>query len=1219
MLLGVDIGGTFTDAVLVSDSAVHTAKVPTTPAAPAQGVFAAIEAVLDRAGCQQREVVRFAHGMTVATNALLEGRWARTALLTTEGFEDVVELARQARPHLYRLCDAGPAPLAPPELRFGAPERMGPDGVLCKLDAPRALEMIERLARAQPEAVAVALLHSYAHPEHEQALAQLIGERLPGVQVSLSHELVGTFREYERTTTTEVDAALSPLLAGYLGELCSESAVRGLPQPEVMQSSGGLIDAERAAGHASLTVLSGPAGGVRGAQLLAGLAGERDVLCFDMGGTSCDVCVIESGEVAETAERIVAGRPLALAALDIHTVGAGGGSIAWCDAGGAMRVGPQSAGAEPGPACYGSGGEQPTVTDANLVLGRLDAETPMAGAVTLNLQAAKRAVAALGTELGLDVIACAEGIVRVAEAEMLRALRVVTVERGIDPRRFALLGFGGAGGLHAAGMAQALGIKRVLCPRAGGVLSALGLAAAQARRDAARTVMLSGSELNAERLAFERDSLIARACAQLGIDGHGGQGGSSSQTAGAQTQISVRYELRYAGQAFELAVQENESVDPERIIAAFARAHEERYGYSEEVGAVELVTIRVSIATGGHGLGLAAGPASKPGRDRRVAVLDGRQTEVDWYTGELPPGSHVHGPALCALPQATLLIPAGWDGNVDAYGTVALVHTQSAAALAPARGNSSAATGRSSSAAPGRAGQTLDPVALQVLMGALRAACEEMGAVLVRAAHSANIKERRDASTALFDSSGQMIMQAEHIPVHLGAMPDAVAAIISKQHRPGCSYILNDPFAGGTHLPDITVITPVFSGHELVGFAASRAHHADVGGRWPGSMPADSHTLAEEGVVISPQLLTDESIERLVARMRQPAERRADLRAQLAANRVGAERLHELADRFGLGRLHAATDAVLDYAERRTRASLSAIEHELLDRRPGVAQLHGTDVLEAPAGDLVLKLRATIQHGTLSLDFSGSAPQHAGNLNCPAAVTRSACYFAVRVLTDPDIPPSAGAHRPIEVTAPLGSVLNAHPGAAVAAGNVETSSRVADLVLAVFGRALGQGTMNNLTLGNDEFTYYETIGGGQGACADTDGPSAVHVAMSNTLNTPVEALERDFPVRVRRYAVRRGSGGHGRHCGGNGVVRELEALEPMSYSLITERREHAPPGADGGAPGARGRNLLIAAADDSTESVLGEVRELPAKTTGTLRDGERLRIETPGGGGYGRA
>jgi N-methylhydantoinase B len=489
----------------------------------------------------------------------------------------------------------------------------------------------------------------------------------------------------------------------------------------------------------------------------------------------------------------------------------------------------------------------------------------------------------------------------------------------------------------------------------------------------------------------------------------------------------------------------------------------------------------------------------------------------------------------------------------------------------------------------------IDPVQLQVLTGALRAICEEMGAVLIRSAHSANIKERRDASTALFDPRGQMVMQAEHIPVHLGAMPAAVEAVLDRDHAPDRVWILNDPYAGGTHLPDITVITPVYAGRELIAFAANRAHHADVGGPTPGSMPADSRSLADEGVVIEPRVLDDRAIAELSAAMRQPEQRRADLRAQLAAGRVGARRLSELHGRVGARKLRAAYEEVLDYAERRTRACLEGLEG-------GSRRAH--DLLEAREGDLQIALAATISGDTLTLDFTGTADQHQGNLNCPLAVTRSACYFAIRVLTDPDIPPSAGAYRPIEVRAPEGCLLNARSPAAVVGGNVETSSRVADVVLRAFGRALGQGTMNNLTLGSEDVVYYETIGGGQGACPDADGPSGVHVAMSNTLNTPIEALELEFPLRMVQYSLRRGSGGEGRHRGGDGVVRELEALAPLRYSLITERRRHPPAGADGGSPGATGRNLL-------------DSRELPSKAIGTLQPGQRLRIETPGGGGHG--
>ena len=463
----------------------------------------------------------------------------------------------------------------------------------------------------------------------------------------------------------------------------------------------------------------------------------------------------------------------------------------------------------------------------------------------------------------------------------------------------------------------------------------------------------------------------------------------------------------------------------------------------------------------------------------------------------------------------------------------------------------------------------VDPITLQVLAGGLRASCDEMGAALIRSAYSANIKERHDCSTAIFDPAGELVMQAEHIPVHLGSMPDAVAAVLDRELRPDRSWILNDPYRGGTHLPDITLITPVFAAAELLGFAACRAHHADVGGSTPGGMPASSTRLDDEGVVIPPTM-------------------------------ADAETLRELAARHGLERLREGMDEILAYAERRTRAALT----DLPD-----GTYTASDLLEGRSGEVTLRVEATIRGDELTLDFDGTDAQIEGNLNCPLSVTKSAAFFAVRVLTDPDAPPSAGSYRPIEVRAPAGCLLNARPPAAVAAGNVETSSRVADLVIAALAGARpvpaqGQGTMNNLTLANEDFTYYETLGGGQGACPDADGPSAIHVAMSNTLNTPTEALESEFPLRVRELSVRRGSGGEGARKGGDGLVREIEALAPMRYSLIGERRRHAPRGRDGGGDGEPGRNLQ-------------DRRELGGKTEGELAPGDRLRIETPGGGGYG--
>jgi N-methylhydantoinase A len=644
MLLGVDVGGTFTDAVLAgADGELHTAKTPTTPGDESVGVMRAVELALARAGASAAEVSAFAHGTTVATNAVLEGRTARTALAATEGFTDLVELARQNRPELYRLCVAPPPALVPAALRFPVRERSGPHGTI---RAPTGLERLaSELADAEVESVAVVLLHASAHPWHELEVGTALRRRLPGVHISLSHEVSATPREYERGATTELDAALSPLLRQHLSGLGERCEQAGLPTPAVMQSSGGLTSAAHAGAHAAVTVLSGPAGGAQGARLLAAAAGARDVLCLDMGGTSTDVSAISDGELGESAERAIAGRPLALPSVDIETVGAGGGSIGWCDSGGVLRVGPRSAGALPGPAAYGRGGREPTVTDAHVALGHLPAQVALAGAVRLHDDLARAALSRLAAELGVDALRAAEGIVEVAEAEMLAALRAVTVARGIDPRAYALMAFGGAGPLHATALAEALGIGRILCPCSGGVLSALGLAAAAPRCDA------SGS-FEAARVP----SLRSRARAQLGVE---------------PVRERVRYALRYQGQSFELAVDAPGEVDYGALRAQFEHAHERAYGYREGGSAVELVTVTVSVWGEAPAVRAAVG-RSRPQRSRTVLRHRGAELDAALIVGQPRPGERIPAPAVCALPEATVLVTPGWAGLVLADGTIEL-------------------------------------------------------------------------------------------------------------------------------------------------------------------------------------------------------------------------------------------------------------------------------------------------------------------------------------------------------------------------------------------------------------------------------------------------------------------------------------------------------------------------------------------------------------------
>ena len=619
MVLGVDVGGTFTDAVLATADGLVTAKAPTTPDDQSEGVLDAVQAALSRAHARADDVERFVHGMTVGTNALLEGKVARTALLATEGFTDIEELGRQARAELYRLCAGHPPPLVPAELRVAVPERCGPDGVLRPLDSD---ELRARIGAAGDfDAAAVCLLWGFRHPEHEVACGEALGE---GIHVSLSHETAGVFREYERCATTVVDAALSPLLRRYLERLGERATDAGLPVPEIMLSGGGVAPAPVAARHGSWTVLSGPAGGAVGAAAAADETGAPEAVCLDMGGTSSDVSVVSAGRARTSGGREVAGRALALPMVDVHTVGAGGGSIGWCDAGGALRVGPQSAGAVPGPACYGRGGTEPTVTDANLLLGHLDPEVPLAGDVKLDRDAAERAIAALAGELGLDTRETAEGILRVANSEMAGAVRVMTVERGVDPRELTLLAFGGAGPMHGAAVADELGMRRVIVPAASGVLSALGMVVSERRVDVVDSVLLSGEALTEQAIEAAVARLVERARGELGTNGG---------------DVRESFDVRYRGQAFELTIAAQGA--PEQLRAAFDRAHEERYGYADPGAEIELVTVRVTVAL--------------PGADARTAV---RGDE----------GARVDGPATVPLDEATLVVPEGWSGRCDERG-----------------------------------------------------------------------------------------------------------------------------------------------------------------------------------------------------------------------------------------------------------------------------------------------------------------------------------------------------------------------------------------------------------------------------------------------------------------------------------------------------------------------------------------------------------------------
>ena len=664
--VGVDVGGTFTDLVALVDGRVVTAKVPSTPANQADGVLGALRA----AALEPDRVAAFAHGSTVATNALLERRGARTALVTTEGFRDLIEIARQQRPALYDLARDRPPPLVPRELRFTVRERMGPDGEVEPLDRDSLAAAVAAVRDARVEAVAVCLLFGFLHPEHERQVGLALREALPGVTVSLSSEVLPEVREYERCATTAADAYLTPRLAAYLERLAKEVGGLELPAPLVMQSSGGVVEVERVAAHAAGCILSGPAGGVVGAAFVAGLSGHRDLLTFDMGGTSTDVAPVLDGVVQTTTEAVIAGVPVKLPTVDVHSVSAGGGSVAWVDEGGALRVGPRSAGADPGPACYGRGGTEPTVTDANLLLGCLAAGARLGGehGVTLDPEAAGRALAALGQPLGLDAEAAALGVVEVANAEMARALRVISVGRGLDPREFTLVAFGGAGGMHACALAEELGIGRVLVPEAAGVLSALGLAISDLRRDHLVPLLGRLDQLDPGAVEAAWRRLEARAAAELDKPHRRGPGNPK----GVPRWIGARQaDLRYRGQSFELTV---EAEDPGGLAEAFGAAHQRRYGYRMDDEPVELVHLRLVASVPVAKPRLRAAPAAKGAtRPGRRLNLDGAWREVEVVArAALGPGDRLDGPAVVELAEATLVVRPGWRAALDEVGSLEL-------------------------------------------------------------------------------------------------------------------------------------------------------------------------------------------------------------------------------------------------------------------------------------------------------------------------------------------------------------------------------------------------------------------------------------------------------------------------------------------------------------------------------------------------------------------
>jgi 5-oxoprolinase (ATP-hydrolysing) len=1158
----IDRGGTFTDVIGRSPSGeVVVEKVLSeNPEHYPDAALEGIRRIIEQHGRGDVAWVRM--GTTVATNALLERKGDRVALAITRGFGDALRIGYQARPQIFAREIV--LPEQPYERVVEVDERIGANGeVVRPLDELQARAALAEIRNSGIEALAIVLVHGWRFTEHERRLAQ-IARDLGFSQISVSHEVAPLIKLIGRGDTTLIDAYLSPVLRRYI-----ERVAAGLP-PEVrlqfMQSNGGLADAQAFRGKDA--VLSGPAGGVVG--MVAASSPHFDneqpvrLIGFDMGGTSTDVSHY-AGQFELADDSVLAGVRIRAPMMQIHTVAAGGGSICSFD-GMRFRVGPESAGAHPGPACYRQGGPL-TVTDCNLYLGRIEtAAFPAvfgpAGDQPLDPAASQsrlqEVAEALSGTKSLEEIA--EGFLQIAVDNMANAIRKISIARGHDVTRYTLACFGGAGGQLACRVADALGMERILIHPLAGVLSAYGIGLADVKVIREESCLQPlGHELST---ALER---LQRAVTQSLL----GQGVDRDKV-----ELTRRARLRYAGSdtTIELPLASEEEMG-----SVFERTHRARFGYVDDSGEV-IVDALVVEGIGRSGSWLASSPAAYPQAEQLT------------------------GPAIITEATSTTIVEPGWTADRAPDGTLILTRT------APAKRTHAIGT-------------DADPVMLEIFNNLFMAIAEEMGVALQSTATSVNIKERLDFSCALFDRSGALIANAPHIPVHLGSMGESIRLIIETRGdgadgrgmRPADAYVLNDPYRGGTHLPDVTVIMPVFysdEDSEPSAFVAARGHHADIGGITPGSMPPNSRTIDDEGVLIDNVLMVDEGhfreteMRALLASGPHPARNIdrniSDLRAQLAACVRGAEGLVDAVRDYGAEVIDAYMRHVVANAEETIRRLLDRLDDGKFDYEMD----NGAHVR--------VKIRINKTARSATFDFTGTSDQLGDNFNAPYSIIRAASLYVLRTLVDDPIPMNDGCLRPVELVVPEASMLSPRYPAAVVAGNVETSQVVTDALFAATGwLAPSQGTMNNFTFGNDRHQYYETIAGGSGAGPDHDGTSAVQTHMTNSRLTDPEILETRHPVRLERFSIRHGSGGPGKHRGGDGVIRDIRFLEPMRASILANRRRVPPRGIKGGGDAKCGRNWV--------ERTDGSIEELTGTASAEMQAGDRFVIETPGGGGYGEA
>ncbi len=1184
----IDRGGTFTDVVARGpDGDLTTLKLLSEN--PGRYADAAVEGIRRALGLVDGQAIAdgairaVKMGTTVATNALLERKGDRTLLVITRGFGDLLRIGYQTRPRLFDLKITRPDLLY--EAVIEADERLDAEGgVLRALDEAALAEGLAKARAEGIEAVAIAFLHAHVNPAHEARAAEL-AVAAGFTQVSTSHEVSRLAKLVGRGDTTVVDAYLSPILRRYVaqveGALDLGRATGGL---YFMQSNGGLTDAHRFQGKDA--ILSGPAGGIVGMVRTAEAAGHERLIGFDMGGTSTDVSHY-AGSYERSFETEVAGVRMRAPMMDIHTVAAGGGSICTFRDG-RYQVGPESAGADPGPACYRRGGPL-TVTDCNVMLGRLSPEHFPAvfgpgGDEALDVAAVRAGFARMAREIagatGLPEAApeeVAEGFLRIAVDNMAAAIKKISVARGHDVTGYTLQCFGGAGGQHACLVADALGMRRVFLHPFAGVLSAfgMGLADIRALREVQFDAPLSEASASA-RVAALMDEARAEVRAQ-GIE---------------EVTVKARAHLRYEGSHQPLEVPFG---DADEMRHAFEAAHTARFGFASPERAVlfEALAVEAIGATGAERTAVAPEGDGQP-IDRVRAHFGGWCDVPVFDRDRLRVGARIDGPAIIREDTGTTVLEPGWGAVVDELGNLILERAEAAVR-------------------EDAAGTEADPVLLEVFNNLFMSVADQMGATLANTSWSVNIKERLDFSCAIFDASGDLVANAPHVPVHLGSMADSIRTVMREtagRLRPGDAYMLNSPFNGGTHLPDVTVVTPVFVGERVAFWLGSRGHHADIGGRTPGSGPPDSTRIEEEGVVIDTMQLVDGGVFRegaargVLASGRYPArnpdQNIADLKAQVAANETGRRELIKVVERYG----RDVVEAYMGHVQDNACESVRRVIDRLADGAFVYPMDHGAEIRVAVNVDRAAR--------TARVDFTGTSEQHKGNYNAPLSIARAVVLYTFRTLVGADIPLNEGCLRPIEIVVPEGSMLNPCYPAAVIAGNTEVSQAACNALMGALGAmAASQGTMNNFIWGNEDFQNYETIAGGTGAGPGFDGCDAVQSHMTNTRMTDPEVLEKRFPVRLEEFSIRRGSGGAGRWQGGDGVVRRLRFLKPVTVTTLSLSRKVAPFGSEGGAPGAVGENIAQWP-DGRCEALGGNAEvELPA--------GAVFEMRTPGGGGWGKA